>query len=313
MTAPKPAKAEAPPAKKNWFLSDGTPYKGEDFRDPKGKPFGEMDVACGKCRGSGKRRFGRKFGRCQACDGDKTVFTQVRIYSEAEINRKEKARMDRRAVISTMAKERRAAGDARWSAWCSENAELVERARETNDPFIVDVLSRGEVYGSLTEPQTKAVRRKIAELDAERRACIGSRPVAAPGVRQVMEVTCRRRGSFMGKKFGRGRGSREVFVTEMVDDAGNALICISDAFKLEKGDRASINATVKTHDEERKAWPVTVLTRIKILRHDPAPVVAKDEDEDPYADYDLSTPLPPLAPGEEAECVDHGADMNLPF
>lgn len=310
----KKSEPAAPAEKTSWFLADGTPYKGDDFRDDKGKPFGEMDVSCGSCRGSGKRRFGRRrFGSCQTCGGSKKVFEQVRIYSEAQIARKDATRQARRATISAAAAEKEAAAEARWQAWSGENASLVARAAETDDPWINDVLLRGRIYGSLTEPQVRAVREKIAALDAERRACIGSRPVGEEKQRLNLEVTCRRRGSFMARGFGRRRGSREVFVTEMVDDGGNALISITETFKLSPGDKAAIRATVKTHDHERKAWPVTVLTRVELLRLDPAPPRDDDYAPDRWHEDD-EAPLPPMSPGEEpAECVDHGAGMNLPF
>jgi len=309
-----PAKA-APEPVKRWFLSDGTPYTGEDFQDAKGKPFGEMDVACAKCRGSGKRRFGRRrFGSCQECGGRKKVFEQVRIYSEAQIERKESTRQARRATITAQAAVKEAAAAARWQAWSDENAALVERAREADDPWMNDVLLRGEIYGSLTEGQVRAMREKIAELDAERRACLASRPVGSEKERLNLEVTCRRRGSFMGRGFGRRKGSREVFVTEMVDDAGNALIAITENFKLSAGDKASIRATVKEHDHERKPWPVTVLTRIEVLSLDPAPPPAEGDQPAREMWLDEDDTLPPLAPGEEpGACVDHGEGMNLPF
>ena len=309
-----------PPAEKAWFLHDGTPYKGEEFRDGKGKPFGEMDVACGKCGGSGKRRFGRRrFGSCQACGGQKTTFEQVRIYTQAEIDRKDAAVQARRATISAREAVKAEAAKGRWHAWCQDNAALVERAREADDEWINGVLLDGEAYGSLTEAQARAIHAKLIEMDEERRACIGSTRVGEPKARGEFEVTCRRRGQFMAKGFGRNRRKmREVYITEMLDRSGNALIAVTENFKLEKGDKALIRATVKEYDEQRKPWTVTVLTRVDILRLDPAPPAPEAADEaGPHAwlyDDELSAPLPPLAPGEEpAECVDHGEGLNLPF
>lgn len=249
-----------------WFTSDGEPYTGDVFENDKGKPYGELNVDCPRCGGSG--RYRRKFD-CLKCSGEGALFEQPRLYSAKEIEarqrKKAKVAKDREDAETARAADRALA----YQDFLLRNQPMVERIVASGDKFALDVLTSAEKWGAPTDAQWAAVVEKLDRIDREKALYSASQPVGVVGQRMDLEVTCTGRSSFMAKGFGRNR-SREVFVTEMAGPDGNAFVCVSESFSLKPGERASVRGTVKGHDLERRAWPRTELSRVAVLERLPA-------------------------------------------
>lgn len=266
----------APDAPAEWHLADGTAYRGEVFEDAQGKPFGEAWVSCPSCAGNGRSR-GRQ---CKACGGDGESWDQVRLVSAADQRAKERRRDATRARTQAKADVREAGRKAAWEAFSAAEAPLIARIRASDNAFAQDVLAKVENWGGMTDKQREAV---VAALDKDvedRAVHARSAPFGEVGDKVEVDVTCRRRSSFLGKGYA-GSGTREVFITEMLDDAGNAFSVVSQSFSLDPGDRARVSGTVKEHDLKRRAWCQTVLTRAKALSRVPAPGRDAEPEEAP--------------------------------
>jgi hypothetical protein len=262
-------RAEAPAERPDWFLLDGSPYGGETFRDKDGKTFGRAWVPCRDCSGNG-----RKGGRtCQACMGDTETWDRVRLQTSAELSSKSRRRDATRARSQALSAARDADRAARWTAFAAAEAPLVARIRASGDAFATEVLDKAETFGGMTDRQREAVVAHLDKAAADLALHARSAPVGTPGDRIEVAVTCLRQWSFTGKSF--GKGAREVFVSEMMDEAGNAYSVASQSFRMAEGERGTVAGTVKEHDAERHPWCRTILTRA-VLR---PPAAEPDADE----------------------------------
>lgn len=247
-----------------WFLKDGSPYDGDAFEDDKGKPFGEITIGCGKCGGSGRWRRGRAKGDCFACEGVGSKFEQVRLYTEPEIDRLAAQRAKRQEAKLAEERERQHQRELAAVGFRENNAELLLRAEaRRSNKFVADLLYKLDEWGSLTGPQTSALVRALDRMDEDERLYANSKELFGVGERVDIEVLCRNVNSFFGKKF-KGKGTQQVFITEMIDADGNAIIAVTPNFTMEEGDRALLRGTVKGYDD-RRGWASTVLTRVKVI------------------------------------------------
>jgi hypothetical protein len=287
-----------PESETGYYLEDGTPYKGGVFEDAKAKPFGEAEVDCWKCGGSGRWR-GRR--QCFACKGEKTIEEQVRLYTAPQLEKREKQRLKRRETASAAAKVKEAEIATRYAAFRDENAHLFERA-ETHraDKFVGDMLVKAEIWGSLTCAQLDALNECLDRRDRIARIYADSKPVASPGDRIEVEVTCTGSAKWLQKKF-KGRGREEMCLTDLVDGEGNAFYAITPNFGMTEGERAIVKGTVKTHDE-RPGWHRTQLIRVAVV--EVLPTLSKEEMRVPEAparsaafvvDEDMLAALAPAA------------------
>ncbi|EHP94493.1 hypothetical protein [Methylorubrum extorquens] len=244
-----------------YFLEDGEPYEGGVFEDDKGKPFGEALVSCWKCGGSGRWRGRRK---CFACDGNKEIEEQVRLYTGPQLEKREKAREKRRAKATEAEAVKRAEIAARYVVFRDENAHLLERAEAyKDDKFVGEMLAKAEIWGSLTCAQLDALGDCLDRKDRIARIYADSKPVAKPGERIEIEVTCTGSAKWIQKKF-KGRGREEMFLTDLLDAEGNALYAITPNFGMAEGERAIVKGTVKGYDE-RPGWHRTQLIRVAVV------------------------------------------------
>lgn len=250
-----------PSSETGYYFEDGRPYAGGIFEDAKGKPFGEADVDCWKCGGSGRWR-GRR--QCFACKGEKTIHEQIRIYTEPQLEKREKARLKRRETASAAAKVKKAEIAGRYVVFRDENAHLFERAEQhKEDKFVAEMLVKAEIWGSLTCAQLDALNECLDRRDRIARIYADSRPVGSPGDRIEMEVTCTGSARWIQKKF-KGRGREEMCLTDLVDQEGNAFYSITPNFGMTTGERAIVKGTVKAHDE-RPGWHRTQIIRVAVV------------------------------------------------
>lgn len=252
---------DKPDTTTGYFLEDGTAYRGGVFEDEKGKPFGEAYVSCWKCGGSGRWRGRRK---CFTCDGQKEIEEQVRLYTAPQLEKREQARQKRREKATAAAAVKQAEIAARYLVFKDENAHLIERAEVyKDDKFVGEMLAKAEIWGSLTCAQLDALGECLDRKDRIAKIYADSKPVAQPGERIEIEVTCTGSAKWIQKKF-RGRGREEMCLTDLVDAEGNALYAITPNFSMAAGERAVVKGTVKGYDE-RPGWPRTQLIRLAVV------------------------------------------------
>ncbi|GJD87718.1 hypothetical protein BHAOGJBA_1223 [Methylobacterium hispanicum] len=287
-----------PDTRAAWFLEDGTPYAGGVFEDDKGKPFGEALVTCWKCGGSGRWRGRRK---CFPCEGGGEIDEQVRLYTGPQLEKREQARLKRRAKADEAAALKKREIAARYLVFRDENAHLLERAEACkDDKFVGEMLAKAEIWGSLTCAQLDALGECLDRKDRIARIYADSKPVAQPGERVEIEVTCTGSAKWIQKKF-KGRGREEMCLTDLLDAEGNALYAITPNFSMAEGERAVIKGTVKGYDE-RPGWPRTQLIRVAVVEVLPAlspedmRVPAPSTDGIPFrVDADILADLAPAA------------------
>lgn len=270
-----------------WFLADGTRYTGGVFEtaDPDSKPFGEVEVDCRSCGGTGRFRFNKR-RPCRVCDGERVVFDQARLYTEAELSAKEARQRKAAATRESKRVERETNALVGHQAFVDANPELWARAQASDDKFVQDLIVKSQQWGGLTEKQLEALKSTFQRQDEEKALYATSTHVGTVGDRIEVEVECRGGTSFMAKKF-KGSGMEQIFLTELADKDGNCFVTITAAFTMERGERALIRGTVKKHDE-RKGWPRTQLNRVMLLERKPvlealpppeqAPVGAHEEE-----------------------------------
>lgn len=83
------------------------------------------------------------------------------------------------------------------------------------------------------------------------------------GKRATFNVTLIKEASFMRNTYA-GYGYETVYVTTMVTDAGECLVCFSTSFGGTVGEKIKIKATVKEHSDY-KGQAQTIVQRVKIL------------------------------------------------
>lgn len=154
----------------------------------------------------------------------------------------------------------------RAKVFAAEHAALVERAKaffETND-FIRSVTERGLAGGFISDRALEALTNAVTQLEEAARRRAASRHVGTVGKRQVFAVTVERINSFTRPRFA-GYGDETVWVVTMRDGNDAAIVSKSSTFCPEKGDRLSIKATVKAHDEYRGERQ-TIVQRVAIVK-----------------------------------------------
>ena len=264
--------AEQKPA---FFLEDGSSYTGEVFEDDKGKPYGEQDIICNRCGGSGKWK--RRLA-CFGCAGEGAKHEQVRVYTETTLAKLNAGREKRSETKVKKEMERQALLNARYQEYRSHNLPLIEAAEAMHHKLADDLLLKAREWGGMTEKQQALLEKLVREHKTASALHGSSEAVGEPGERMDVDVVCTRSHSFQRKKF-KGRGRETVNITEMVDRAGNSYLSITANFKLIEGERAVLKGTVKKHDD-RNGWPQTILNRVKILERNlvPFPIAGAEID-----------------------------------
>ena len=244
----------------SYYLENGSSYDGPVFESQKGIRFGEMNVSCPACGGSG-----RSFrSTCRKCGGSKTVFDQVKVYDEAALSRLIKARDRRRTKKQEGEIARQEAIDEGHAACVAEHADLFSRAeKERRNLFLQDLIDKSKLYGGLNDAQVTAMRRSLDALDAERARYAASKPLGEIGEVIAIEAECVAvrlitRPNYMKTDM------VDVHVHELVDADGSAILFSASKPLLEAGERVRIEGTIAKTDDAR-GYPRTMLGSPKIM------------------------------------------------
>lgn len=178
--------------------------------------------------------------------------------------------LEKRTAARSLAKAER---EALWAververakAFSTEHAALIERAQACYDnPFIRDVTERGIAGGFISDRALAALISAVTGLEESARRRAASRHVGTVGKRETFEVVVERINSFTRPSFS-GYGSDEtVWVVTMRDANDAAIVSKTPAFCPEKGERLTIKATIKAHDEYRGERQ-TLVQRVKVV------------------------------------------------
>lgn len=247
----------------DYFLADGTPYRGQVFEDQKGKSFGEVYVDCWKCNASGRSRRG---GSCSECRGERRTFDQALIFTRDQYEQRLKGRDRRNQKKMTAEADRLAAILERHEQFVAGHSDLFRRARRVADnTFIADLLAKSEIWGGLTEAQTNAMRTALDRMDDDAAFYAKSGPIGADGESVEIELVCRRSFQTTMAAF-QGRGMETVFINELADRNQNAVSIISRKTLIPVGSVMRISGVIKGTDEKR-GWCRTLLTKPSILEN----------------------------------------------
>jgi len=249
-----------------FFLADGHPYDGTVFETENGIRFGEMDVSCPTCGGSG-----RSFrGICKRCSGNKTIFEQVKLYDEKSLNRLTQNRERRKNKKQAGEIARQEAIDQGHLDCVQANQDLFNRAeKEKGNPFLQDLIEKSQKYGGLTDAQTSAMRRILDGLDIERIRYANSTPIGKVGDELEIMATCIaihriRKPNYMRTDM------EEIFVHEMLGENGASISFIAKKPMIDVDTNALLKGKVAKIDETR-GYPRTMLASVMCSTLDQAP------------------------------------------
>ena len=316
-----------------WYTANGRRHRGEVGEDADGVPFGAGDVRCATCKGTGVSQHGRGGRACRACGGERTTYQQFRVYDAEGLARfkataafrgapkrrgrprpaasggkgplrKSGGAPPRAAAAAKPGGRRPTATRARapsrtveamretYDEYRSSHAALFDRAEAVDNDFVRELLGKAREWGGLTEAQRLKLGEVVAGIERARAVHADSDYVGSLKQRFDVEVTCTEHRSFEARKV-RGRGTNTIHVTNMVDAGGNVFMAVTPAFSLSPGDRARVTGTVRGH-EERDGYRLTLLNRVVVLEHRPAPPGWAPEPWSPAA-----PPAPAPAPHAE--------------
>lgn len=231
-----------------YYLVDGTAYEGQVFESEKGFSFGEADVPCPVCRGGGRNRRG---GACPRCGGQRTIFDQIKIHTADELKKLQKAQDKRKNAKQNAEIARQAAILESHEDYVATHPVLFARAAaEKGNAFLQDLVAKSKQYGGLTDAQTAAMERSIAGMDAERSRYASSRAIGSVGDRIDREFDCVAVRTIQRPNYMR-TAIEDVFVHEMRDDDGNAVVVVSRKTLFDATARVRIEGEITGIDTSR--------------------------------------------------------------
>lgn len=249
------------------FYRHGKEFKGLPYKDSKGAPYTLGRRKCTRCGGAGRSdKWAHTGYTCFDCGGSgdggerrEKLYTAEKL---AKLNATaEKRHAKKQAIADAKEAERKIQADAARGKFESENAELLAwlRAATPNyDDF--DVAGQSEFLVSLRRQAERSACWSLAQIEAlkkfkrtsEERAAraAGSKFVGAVGGKlKDVKVVVERVNDFYRNGFSGGR--ELVYITQMRDPDGNALVVMSPRFHAEKGEELVISGKIKKHSEFR--------------------------------------------------------------
>lgn len=254
----EPTVTEAAPAH---FFADGRPYSGRVFEVGDGRLFGEVMKPCPSCGGHGRSYRGQV---CRRCRGDREIFDQALVFTAEALHKRVIAQDRRKAKKQSAELERLGAIEDAHLACVADHLEIYARAQtERGNAFLADCLDKSVKMGGLTAAQLEAMKRILDGLDADRQMFAGSRPVGEVGEQIEIEVSGVRSWKMQMPAY-QGRGMQDVFVSLLVDAAGNALTMIHKSINVVAGERVVVRGMIRETDT-RNGWTATRLGRPEIV------------------------------------------------
>ena len=208
---------------------------------------------CGRCGGKGNADQWKHTGyTCYECNGSGFLgrTRNVTVYTADVL-----AKLDAKAQAKAQAKFN--AEQAKLAAFEAQHADLFAKFASVKNPndFVVDVITKGRKYGSLSDAQVAAVT-KALDASIARQAALqaSSEHVGTVGSRTDFELTLTFYTSFDGT-FG------TTHIHGFKDATGNVFIYKgSKRLDVAKGEQIKFKATIKEHGE-RDGVKQTILAR----------------------------------------------------
>lgn len=257
------------------FTRSHKPYDGASTLDAKGHPYFTQARSCSRCGGAGGSSMWAHTGwTCFECSGTgkhKNGPEAVRLYTTEELTKLDASKVKRdtkkQAANDVKVAAWKAEADARQEAFQAQYGTLLIAAEPyvERSSFVKDVVRKARETARMSERQEEVLRETIAKMAAEDTAKAASGYVGTVGERVVLPVTVDRIASYDREAFGGFNRSMEtVWIVTMRDDAGNAIISKTPRFHPEKGEKFTLRATVKEHNDYR-GEKQTVVQRCTIV------------------------------------------------
>jgi hypothetical protein len=219
----------------------------------------DFRASCTRCGGAGGGTQWSHTGfTCFECRGAKTFAKTGRCYTAAKLAKLNASQAKRQA-------KREAKRQAVVDKFDGDHAELLAAlapiladtrvSTGARRMFVEDVLRKGRQFGRLSDKQLAALRAvpakeaARAEREAQRQVeAAKSDYVGEVGQRLELTVTVEHKAEIDHGPH--AQFSRYFYITTMVDDQANCVVIKSSTFcQYEPGDRLTMKATVKAHDE----------------------------------------------------------------
>lgn len=234
---------------------------------------------CGRCGGLGGSDVWRHTGyTCYQCGGSGQGNAKtVKVYTQEKLEKLDAALLKRRAKAEEKkrAKEKARIEAARgpWEAWCSEHADLVQGIREfaEKSSFLTSLMEQIDNIRILTDVQVEAAENKLTRLRkarAEKEKAKNSQWVGDIDERREFIITVLHTVDVSGfASWSHHIVFRMLYICN--DDAGNRIIYIGNSEKFpQNGERATIKATVKSHDKRDGVKQTVVRRPVVVCRLD---------------------------------------------
>jgi hypothetical protein len=233
------------------FRRNGRRYVGHTLTN--GKTIGyNARRACSRCGGAGYAEKWRHTGlTCFDCGGSGHRGTEFHpLYTAEKLAKLDAAQAKRDAAKAAKLAARQAAiaavRESTRAAFEAQHGALLARAAHLTDAFVVDLVARARQTNALSEKQAALLVDACDRADARVIAAAKSSHVGSIGARIEVPVTVDRIASYERVAFG-SYGVETVWITTLVDAAGNQLVVKSPRFHQEKGATFTLRATVKEH------------------------------------------------------------------
>lgn len=251
------------------FTRDGVAAPGRVQYNDAGKPFCVVLGPCTRCGGAGGFKGWPGFD-CYRCGnrGSRThERREVRLYTQAELDKLNATKAKRDAKLAAKAEAARVAAEAeqatKRAAFDAQYGDLIKAVsplRETS-AFVADVLAKAEKNLFLTDGQADALRNIVNREAAKAAQAATSNFVGTVGERRMFTATITKVIAItMTAGWQTIRGDMYL----MTDADGNVLKYSTSTVDLGgEGETVTFKATVKDH-AEYKGVKQTVVTRAKV-------------------------------------------------
>jgi len=255
----------------DYFTRDGETVIGKvtNINESLGSAKTRIKTFCSRCGGRGGSDAWRHTGwTCYKCNGEGSQgYKTITVYTEEKLAKLDKIRDALRAKKAAI-KEQEALEaskllEAKKTQFVADHKQFIEDAIsiQGNNVFVKDILSKFELYGTLSDKQIAAVQKSI-----DKASCTDDTDfVGEVKERLDLRLTVISKKSVDSTNF--VGNPEKLHIVTMKDTDDNVFLVMSSAFSPEEGESLHIRGTVKEHSVFNYVKQ-TRLFRVKIITKD---------------------------------------------